>query len=421
MRVARSKGLMLGIVVLLIPLLFVLTMAMGTLGLSHLSLQQAVQARASADEAAHSGLIAAIDQLSQDNTWTAGYHNIALSADPPTNYSINLVNNLNGTANKSSGSVVIPPGFAYLTSRGTFRGGYPQQASAMVQLAPEFPYAVASGNVVNIASLNSIAGSVKANGSLLLGVALLQTEPSSLVVAGGDISNVALVTMNGGKLITRSRVALPLLVLGASLLSQFDTSDLSQPFLQDGRLKNNPPTGREVMPNPDRSKLLKPGSFVSYTGFQEFALLRGNGNFNLNNRVHYFPDGVRFGLGSSISGSGTIVVGNDKKAEFTIAITNCDMNVIALDASNGTTGGATISFTGLTSIRGLVYSQGKIESLVGLTVTGKVIAYGPKARFDHLGGLLSVVNGPMRHVAPGFSPWLAGGNDRPIVLRGWSP
>lgn len=419
MTTRRSRGMILGLVVLLVPLLFVLTMAVGTMGITHLSLQKTVYARAAATEAAQAGLAAGVEQLGQDNTWT-GFQNQLLSQDPPTRYSVTLVNNLSGTTNKMAGTITVPPGYAYLTSTGTYRGGYAQRASAMVQTAPEFPYAIASGNVVNIASVNSVAGSIKANASMLLGVALLQTQASSVVVSGGNISNVALITMNGGRLISRGWVALPLLVLGASQLSQSDTSDLSQPFLQDGRIKNNPPTGREILPNPDRSKLLKPGTYQAYTGFQEFALLRGNGNFNLNNKVHYFPDGVRFGLGSVISGTGTIVVGNGKKAEFTIAITDRAMNVIAHDSGNGTTGGATISFTGLTSIRGLVYCQGKIESLVGLSVTGKIIAYGPNARFDHLGGLLSVTNGSMRHIAPGFSPWLTGGNDRPVVVRGWA-
>lgn len=42
---ANERGLVLGLVILLIPLLVVLTMAMGTMGLTQLSLQQAVYAR----------------------------------------------------------------------------------------------------------------------------------------------------------------------------------------------------------------------------------------------------------------------------------------------------------------------------------------------------------------------------------------
>lgn len=417
----KTRGMVLGLVILLVPLLVVLTMAMGTMGLTQLSLQHAVYARSAALEAAQAGLALGVEKLNEDNTWTAGFQNVQLSTDPPTRYSVTVVNNLGGSANKTSGAITVPPGFAYVVSKGTFRGAYQQQVSGMVSLGDVFPYAIASGNVVNIASVNSVAGSIKANSSMLLAVALLQIQADSVVVSGGNIANVGLITMGGGRLVSRGYIALQLLVLGASSVSTNDTSDLSAAFIQDGRIKNNPPKGREVLPNPDRAKLLKPGTYVNYTGFQDFALLRGNGFFNLNNKVHYFPDGVRFGLGSVISGSGTIVVGNGKKAEFTIAITNVDMNVIALDADNGTTGGATISFTGLTSIRGLVYCQGKIESLVGLGVTGKIIAYGPNARFDHLGGLLTVIDGPMRHIAPGFSPWLAGGTDRPVTLKGWSP
>lgn len=184
----------------------------------------------------------------------------------------------------------MPPGFAYLTSEGTFRGGYPQQVFGMVSLGDVFPYAIASGNVVNIASVNAVAGSIKANSSIFLGVALLQTQAASVVVSGGNILNVALVTMGGGKLVSRGVVALPLLVLGASSISSNDTSDLSAAFIQDGQVR------RAVIAGSDERAIEEMAVASGMTSLADDGLIKvGRGDTTLEEVVRVATGGKKGG------------------------------------------------------------------------------------------------------------------------------
>lgn len=421
MTAARPRGIAMAVVLLTLSMAAVIVVAIGTLGVQHLNAANAAFHTRSSLYAAEAGVAAAMAELSANNRWTAGFGDTSFNRVDDVRYSVRVTNNLRGTtALTAPDGTPVPIGRAYVVSTGTCLGGrYSRRVAVMLRMPPDFEYAIASGGEIDFQANTVIAGSVKASGDVA-NSSVLTINPVSgkgRLLAGGSLSNSSLTVDPSQDVRARGHISNVGAIGPTTLIEQSDTTDDTSPFLADGRTYNSSASGEEVLPNPDVSRLLAAGSYTDHAGTTTVS-----GTFDLDDGIHYFPDGVTFRASSNIRGSGTIVVGNGNSAIFEGSVgtagSPATFNVVALDGDDGQTGGSLIRFEAATFLRGLVYSHGSIESRAAFRLEGSAIAYGD-GEFSHTGASARITRAPIPTSLPGFESWFDTGLDRPVVQVSW--
>ncbi len=396
------------ILLLVLAVLLVLLVAVVAIGARHSRLAQANLASVAAVQSAEAAIHAGINRLAADSAWNAGFTNVALGGEQDQKYSLNVTNNLAGTGPVTGpGGVSVPARTVYLLATGTSKNGtFSRQVAVFLSGGNPFSYAIASGGTVSMGASGNVYGTIKSNDSIVVkNLDLYPVNGQGRMLCADDIEVQGGLKMKSGQDVrARGTITGQDKISSASAIVAGDTTTDTAPFIVDGRLTNNGPTGQEVMPNPDPAVLLASAVTHNETTW--------NAPLALDGKVHYFPNGVTFGSRASFTGQGTIVAGNkagnptSNRAIFDCVLSNPTMNVVVLDGQNGTSGNGQLSFNRATDITGLVYCHGNVTSSAQLTVTGRVIAYGT-GQFVHTGANLVSTMDPQP--CPGFEAFFGSG------------
>lgn len=423
--IRRVRGISLAVSLMVLSVLLVLGMATTTVGVQGLNLSVSGRNSANAFYTAEAGIAQTVQRLEDDSSLNGTlYQNQALSSSGGS-YTVTVYNNLGArTQLLVPGGQVVPPAYALLQAVGLpDAGSVPRNVFLLVKGTRDyFDYAVMTGGSINLQGQTQVAGNVRANGSISF--------------SGAGKEEVSANVVNGGRLLTSSQLSIQSTlqvqsateevraggviqggnkISGTSLVYALDRSPLTALMSNSGSL--TPLPSGETIPNPNLATLLAPGTFVQHN---ETTI---NGNFDLGGQLHYFPNGVTFSQGSHISGSGTIVVGNGHDAVFYAPFgTNTSparVNVIALDAAQGTSGpntpGGSIYFQNGTFINGLIYAHHDVTFNANWRVWGSVVSYYGNVTAD------ANVDFTLDHIpvhVPGFESWLLGASEfgGPITL-----
>lgn len=396
----QERGSALAILLLVLALLLVFLVAVVAIGARHSRMIQANLGSVAAVQSAEAGIHAALNQIAADSGWSAGFTDVALGGEQDQEYSVQVTNNSGGaTAINGPGGVSVPPGMIYLLSTGTSQAGvYSRQVAVFLEGQPDgYTYTISSGGTVEMGAAGVVYGTVKSNGDLVLNarVSIEPIDGQGHLLTSGNLTVQAQLDMGPGQDVrARGSITGQNKIKDAAQVVANDTTAATEPFIADGRLTNDPPAGREVMPNPDPSTLLS--GAVTHTG----TLYDGT---NLDGKVHYYPNGVTFK--NPPVGTGTIVVGNAKSAIFDTVL-NHKLNVVVLDGQNGTVGGGRVEFNRATTLEGLVFCHGSIYSNAAFTLVGRAIAYGD-GEFVHSGA--RITSTLKQEPVPGFEAFFGGG------------
>lgn len=428
----RPRGIAIAIAILVLALTTVIVFAVATVGIHHLTLVKADSDSKQAEYTAVAGAQAGLRELVKDHSKKGIlFQDEVFAAYADARYTVEIVNNFGGTGILTAHGYTVPQGFALIVSEGTVKGGrLPHKVAILVKqkTSGTFQYAIAAGGNVTLKAKTDLEGSIKSSGDINISANIAVNRPDgggeARILAGANVNNSATVFMDPSAtrydVRARNNITNPPRIKNAEAIVPNDTSEDTLPFIADGRTtntKSETETG-EVLPNPDPEKLLWPGfdsGAPAPAGYVDHgSTTRITGTFDLGGKIHYFPKGVTFQSGSTITGEGTIVVGEGNSAVFEIPIGSGNafqkMNVIAIDGHNGTVGGSSILFKAATFIQGLVYSHEDITSQANFRVKGNVISYkSGGGDVVHTGARLDVHIEPYETAIPGFEPWFGGG------------
>lgn len=404
----RPRGLAMVLCLLVLAIVLIFAQAMGTLGIAHLNLVQGDYHDRVSAYAAEAGAARALHEIGVSSTWSAGWVDEPLSPFTRSAYTVQVTSNVLGAAGLASpDGVSVPPGHIYVLSTGTCMGGkHPRQTAVMLAPGSWFPYVLASGGDLTLGGSANIVGSVRSGGDMNFGGSVSVTpDPSGgRVLSGANLSIGSLLELAASQDVrARGTIAEVSDIRGTSAIYPGDLTADTDPF-----------TMQEPFPTPDREKLLS--GAVVHAGVT--AITRRQ-TLDLGGKVHYFPDGISFQLGSGLTGSGTIVVGNGRTARFGIPL-NHDLNVVALDSGAGEVGDARIQFDSSTQIRGIVYCEGNIVASAAFDVLGAVLAFG-EGSIQQLGAraALRLVGGAPTVPLPGFEDFFGTGVRGGFSLDSW--
>ncbi len=399
-RLRPARGSALAILLLVLALLLVFLVAVVAIGARHSRMIQANLGSVAAVQSAEAGIHAALNQISADTGWSAGFTDVALGGEQDQAYSVEVTNNSSGaTAVNGPGGVSVPAGMIYLLSTGTSQNAsFSRQVAVFLEGQPAgYNYTISSGGTVEMGAAGVVYGTVKSNGDLILSarVSIEPVDGEGHLLTSGNLTVQAQLNMGPGQEVrARGSITGENKIQDAAQIVANDTTAATEPFIADGRLTNDPPAGREVMPNPD------PATLLSGAVTHNETLYDGT---DLDGKVHYYPNGVTFK--NPPVGTGTIVVGNANSAIFDTVL-NHKLNIVVLDGQNGTVGGGRIEFNRATTLEGLVFCQGSIYSNAAFTLVGRAIAYGD-GEFVHSGARITTTL--QQEPVPGFEAFFGGG------------
>jgi Tfp pilus assembly protein PilV len=422
----ERRGLALALALILIPIILIIAFGLTQMGTQNLSHADAARHSKKALFAAETGAMEAMRQLDADSTWSAGWNQPQTLPGTKPTYTVEVVNNSAGTSTlTASNGAAVAPGMTYVLSTGSSRDGdFTRRVGVMLRVSKgggSFPYAIASGSNITLKAGTDIEGSIKASGDVVFeaNTDIVAVDGKGWVLAGANIDNKNNVKFEddqqlaaaGNNISNQGGIKNTPHVYsnpgpGVTFQGQ-SVQQLIAPFIADGRITNDPPPGQEVMPNPDMTKLLAPGTYVDHGSTTDI-----NKTFDLDGKTHLFSKGVTFK--GKITGRGTIVVtnGNSVVFEGPIGQGNAyqEMNVIATDGHNGTVGGNSIIFKRAAKIRGLIYSHDDVTSEASLSVYGSIISY-KKDGGDvvHSGASLDVFLRPPTIPVLGFEAFFSSG------------
>lgn len=413
----RPRGLSLALTLLALGVIVVLGLGLATLGLQQLSRSRSLYADRQALYAAEGGVEAALRELRHDPSWTAG-----LPAEGPEEGSctVEITNNFRGSTDLTTPEGgAVPPGTAWVLAAGR-SGAASRDVGVLVKAGHgHFAHALGSAGTVSVAATTTVTGPLKADGAITSTATLtmLPRFGDGRVLGSGNLTLGA-----NGKIVMDPTQAVRVRgdlspgppytrVTGTAEVYEADATEATDPFVADGRITN----GAQVLPNPDVALLLAPGTYVDHSGQTAVT-----GAFDLDGKVHYFPDGILFAASSSLSGRGTIVVGNGHTGDFRCALgsnTNrLAVNIVALDGIDGTTGGSRLVFRAGTFLAGLVYSHEDVTVEAAFRVDGSLYAYRSGAAQVSASDLCEVRQDDLAVYLPGFDDFLS---PPTISVRSW--
>jgi len=424
-RSGRRRGLAIAVALTVLMILIIIGVAMSTVGIQNLNLVSADRDSKGAFYAAEAGIARALHEVKNSNTWNTGFSNTVLDITG-NSYEVAVTNNSTGMSTVTAADgTSVPKGLVYIRSTGHASSGRVNRILAvMVQrgASNQFNYAIATGGDVELSAQTDITGTIKTSGKIdfMAACNIIPKDGEGRVLSSQTIYMKADTVMDSTQdMRARSTVTNPDKLLGTTELYPNDTTTDTLPFLADG--STTPPASgdQQALPNPDTGELLAAGT---YTEHSETVIA---GTLNLGGGVHYFPNGINFTPTARIVGEGTIVVGNGTTGQFDCPLGAADdyakCNIIALDGSNGTTGGSKLNFTRSIFVNGLIYSHGDVYGGgANFRVKGSVICYG-----NGTGNLNSKANTdfalePLPVVCPGFEAWLGGGSGATsVTILSW--
>ncbi len=242
------------ILLLVLAVLLVLLVAVVAIGARHSRLAQANLASVAAVQSAEAAIHAGINRLAADSAWNAGFTNVALGGEQDQKYSLNVTNNLAGTGPVTGpGGVSVPARTVYLLATGTSKNGtFSRQVAVFLSGGNPFSYAIASGGTVSMGASGNVYGTIKSNDSIVVkNLDLYPVNGQGRMLCADDIEVQGGLKMKSGQDVrARGTITGQDKISSASAIVAGDTTTDTAPFIVDGRLTNNGPTGQEVMPNP---------------------------------------------------------------------------------------------------------------------------------------------------------------------------
>lgn len=198
----RSRGLVLFLVLIVVAILFVLVGAMTAIGLGNLDLTYQDGRDRQAYYAAVAGAQTMVKTLQATPTYSPSPSN------PPTTYtvmpngfgqySVQVVNNYNGTANAlAPHNVTVPPGMVYVLSYGQDPGGSrTRQVGVLLQADNLFQYGVFGKNSIKITGGSGIDSYNSSVASYAATPVATRQDTNNLTIATNGTS-VAVLALNG--------------------------------------------------------------------------------------------------------------------------------------------------------------------------------------------------------------------------------
>lgn len=410
----NRRGISLAVALLVLTVLVVTGVATSTVGVQALNLATAEKNSRGAFYTAEGGLAQTVQRVEDDSTLKGILAtNEPLSASGGT-YTASVSNNLSSrTPMLLPDGTVIPPLHALVTAEGAGdQGGQRKRVTVLVKCEREFfDYAVMSGGDITLQGQSEVNGNMRANGSITFGGTSHHDKPD--VYKGGkmmsgsgiDIQSTLAVEDASQEVRARDNIDGSQKIHGTDAVYADDQTKYTTQMLNDGSLQ--PPTQGEAIPNPDPATLLASGAYVLHN-----ETVMNGGSLNLNNQVHYFPNGISFEKGVKIEGPGTIVVGEGHDAVFKCPIgsntTPGQLNILSLDGESGRgkgDGKGNIIFENGTFLKGLIYAHNDVTFRANWRVQGSVVTY--------YGDVTASANTvfELDRIAvkmPGFETWLIG-------------
>lgn len=416
----RPRGLSLAVTLMALGVIAVLGLGLATIGMQQLNRSRLMYVDRKALYAATAGVEACLRELRRDWTWNAGIPQTVLS--PETSYEVVLTNNFQGATDLTApNGARVPAGATYLTATGT-SGERSRRLGVMLRARfGRFSYAIGAAGPVTLGSSVTVTGPFKADGLLTANSSLtmLPERGDGRLLGGASITTGidGRIKMDATQAVRARADISPgppfTSITGTTLIYENDATSATDPFVTDGRLTGDAPTGFLPFPNPDTTKLLAAADVVDHSGVTSI-----NSTLDLGGKVHYFPQGVVFGVSSAFTGRGTVVIGNGATGEFLAPIgTNTGghpLNIVAL----GDAGGSKLIFRESTSIEGVVYSHEDIETAASFRVEGSLFTYRGSTAELTASDAFEVVQADLAVPIKGFEPWMTPPS---VSVQSWQP
>jgi hypothetical protein len=429
--VRRRRGLALAAVMSLIVIMVLIAMAVATSGIATLNQAGALQLSSQSVYAAEAGLASAFRQIVMGNRWS-GYSNVAYGRE-----SRYWVTPTVGPAAANADHPAIPSGMVYLLATGMTRGRYPRRVGVLITgsgtpaAAGGGGYAISAGRRVDVQGNSTIAGSLKASDVVHAqgNFKVIPFQGSGRIASGSDID----LPNNTFRDPSQELRAQATISIGSGTLAPDpvrlifpgDSTPASAPWIADGlHFTNTLNSGEvgEVLPNPDPTVLLGltsdgSGGYVplaagsplyqmnpARTDVVQHSGTNGNG-LNLNNQIHFFPEGFSISGNSAVSGKGTIVVGAGKDIHIQGNQT-LNANLIALRWPNQLPSGGnpSIHIQGNSDITGMILAGQDVHIQGNFDLKGMIIAYKGDV---HMQGNKHVTYDAGGFALPGLGSWQA--------------
>lgn len=416
MRSGRSRAFALVLVLLVLTLLIVVLTTVAFRGVGNLSATKVTRISKQSLMAAEAGASEAMRALVEDSALD-GPQSPGQLPDG-ARYRATIFNNFGGGVVTATNGVSVPDGTAYILAVGTdTNGGYERTVGVLVggSTATGAGYAMGAGGDIELSGRKNISGTIRASNDIRVNgrMDITPLNGNGRLLAGNQLDAGGNTNMDSAQ-DARARGSISGNIRGAMVVQPNDTTPDTQPFINDGRTNNTlgpSETGRLILPNPDQAVLLAPTTFVDHTGVTSLT----STNFNLNNQIHYFPDGIDF-TRVTFTGQGTIVTGNGNQLTMRQARGVVQANLIALRRPDQfpNSGNPRVEVRN-SEVEGLVYAHEDVESH-GSTLRGVVIAYNDRIRLS--GNSTVELNSGAFSGIPGFEPWagVVGGGGAPTSL-----
>ncbi len=423
MRTGRQRAFALVLVLLVLTLLIVILTTVALRGVGNLSATKVTRLSKQSLMAAEAGASEAIRALVEDSALNGAQPSGQLPDG--ARYQATIVNKFCGGVLNASNGASVPDGTAYILARGTdSAGNYERTVGVLVggSTVSGSGFALGAGGDIDLGGRKNISGTIRASNNISVNgrMDITPIGGNGRLLAGNQLDAGGNTNMDSAQ-DARARGSISGNINGALMVQPNDTTPDTMPFINDGRTNNiltAAETGRVILPNPDQTVLLDPANpnYVEYPGVTTWS-----GSFNLNNQIHYFPDGIDF-TAVSFNGQGTIVTGNGNPLSVVRAGGVVQANLIALRRPDQfpSSGSPSINVRN-SEVEGLVYAHEDI-SVHGSTIRGVTIAYNDSIRLQ--GNNTVELNSGVLSGIPGFEPWAGvgasgGGGAGAIGILSW--
>jgi hypothetical protein len=401
------RGIALPFVLMIITLMMIGVSTVARQGLGSLNQAKVERHTKQALFAAESGASHALRKLVEDDGWEGPLEKREMTVG--ASYSAEVYNNLTGTGGllTASNGTVVPMGSAYIVGHGHYAGLDRRVGLMISKGSPSaLGLAIAVGGNVDLQGSKTLRGSIKASGNInIQGITnIVPVDTNGRILAGGNITSSGTTQVDEAQDVrARGTITQTPEIDGALLVYSGDTSPATIPFINDWRVTNSlePDEKGLVLPNPEIEPLTKPAVNPDVVVHAERTI---SGEFNLDDKIHYFPWGVDVLAGGNLTGQGTLVTGHGEDMTFQNSGT-FNANLIALrDEDTGAL--PKISFHGNATINGLVYSHGDIDIQGNLDQNGVLVAY--KGGLTTHGETGVNLDSAVLKDTPGFEEWADG-------------
>lgn len=304
------------------------------------------------------------------------------------------------------------------------------QAQRTVRVAMEkgswwgFDYAFTSGNTGSFAAAGYIEGNIRCNGDIVFQSAttVVPIYGEGKVLGNTNIQPDAKLTVQD-EVRARGEVKNQSSIEGETLISDKNSTPAENTSATDALEANGSVEyAANRIPNPKTSEIN--GAITDTITGTTY-----NTELDIDGKVVSFPNGITFQSGSSITGTGTIVVPNGQSVVFEVSlgtVSPVKMNLIVWSGGDGTVGGGTVTFNRSTHIDGLIFCHDDINVVSSLDVRGAVISYKPGGGDINLGSQADIryntsILGDNKPL--GFDSWMGdappGGADTAYSVVSW--